>query len=141
MCLKANMQSQTLEEIEAEVRARSKATVAAEMAREWEKAVTFFTPDAVVQPANAPQIQGREPLLELYQTGFTGMIEFEGTTTAIVPAASGDMAYEYGVNRLVLETPDGPVEDLGKYLLIWTKTDGEWLIAALAFSFDAPPSG
>ena len=130
-----------LEAIEAEVRARSKVAVAAEIAFDWETAITFFTSDVVIQPANAPQFQGREALLELYQTGFTTMTEFEGTTTAIIPAASGDMAYEYGVNRLISETPDGPVEDLGKYLLVWTKTDGEWLIAVLAFSFDAPPSG
>ena len=127
-------------DVEAEVRARSEAAVAAEMAFDWETAVSFFASDVVIQPANAPQFQGREALLELYQTGFTTMTEFEGTTTAIIPAASGDMAYEYGVNRFVFETPDGPVESFGKYLLVWTKIDGEWLIAALSFSNDAPPS-
>jgi ketosteroid isomerase-like protein len=129
-----------LEAIEAEVRARSKVAVAAEMAFDWETAITFFTSDVVIQPANAPQFQGREALLELYQTGFTTMTEFEGTTTAIIPAASGDMAYEYGVNRFVFKTPDGPVESFGKYLLVWTKVDRKWLIAALSFSNDAPPS-
>jgi len=128
-----------LEDIEAEVRARSKVAVAAEMAFDWETAITFFTSDVVIQPANAPQFQGREALLELYQTGFTTMTEFEGTTTAIIPAASGDMAYEYGVNRFVFETTDGPVESFGKYLLVWTKVDRKWLIAALSFSNDVPP--
>ena len=50
----------TLDEIEAEVRARSEALVAAEEAFDWETAVTFFAHDVVVQPANAPQYQGRE---------------------------------------------------------------------------------
>jgi len=49
------------------------------------------------------------------------------------------MAYEYGVNRFVFETPDGPVESFGKYLLVWTKVDRKWLIAALSFSNDVPP--
>jgi len=64
-----------VEAIRAEVRARSNAAVAAEEAFDWETAVTFFAPDVVVQPANAPQIQGREAQLELYQT-FPKMIEF-----------------------------------------------------------------
>ena len=128
-----------IESIRAEVQTRSKAAVAAEEAFDWETAVTFFTPDVVVQPANAPKIQGREAQLELYPT-FPKMIEFEGTTTAIFPAASGDMAYEYGVNRFIFETPDGPLEDYGKYLAVWTKIDREWFISALSFSSNTPIS-
>jgi ketosteroid isomerase-like protein len=67
------------------------------------------------------------------------MTEFEATTTAIISAASGDMAYEYGVNRFVFETPDGPVEDYGKYLVVWTKIEGEWFIAVLSFSGNKLP--
>jgi ketosteroid isomerase-like protein len=128
-----------IEAVKAELRARSKAAVAAEMAFDWENAVTFFAPDVIVQPANGPQIQGREAQLELYRT-FPKMIEFEGTTTALILAASGDMAYEYGVNRFIFETPDGPLEDYGKYLAVWTKIDGEWFIAALSFSSNTPIS-
>jgi ketosteroid isomerase-like protein len=128
-----------IEAVKAELRARSKAAVAAEMAFDWEKAVSFFAPDVIVQPANGPQIQGREAQLEAYRA-FPKMIEFEGTTTAIVPAASGDMAYEYGMNHFIFETPDGPLEDYGKYLSVWTKIDGEWFIAALSFSSNTPLS-
>ena len=130
----------TLDEIEAEVRARSEAVVAAEMAFDWDAAIPFFAPDVVVQPANAPQYQGREAQLEAYRT-FPPMLEFESTPTAIIPSASGEMAYEYGVNHFVFETPGGPMEDSGKYLVVWTKTDGEWFVAALTFSSDAPPQG
>ena len=121
----------------AEVQARSKAAVAAEEAFDWETAIKFFAPDVVVQPANAPQIHGREAQLEAYRT-FPKMIEFECTSTAIIPASSGDMAYEYGVNRFIFETPDGPLEDYGKYLTVWTKIDGEWYITALSFSSNTP---
>jgi ketosteroid isomerase-like protein len=51
------------------------------------------------------------------------------------------MAYEYGINRFVFDTPDGPMEDMGKYLVVWEKTDGEWYVAAIAVSSDAPPNG
>ncbi len=133
------MQDQNLAEIEAEVRARSKAVVEAEETGDYKKAVTFFLPDAVIQPANAPQFQGLDQLLELYETVLAQTTEFEGTTTEIIPAAGGDLAYEYGINRFVFETPDGPVEAFGKYLLVWRKVDREWMVAALAFSNDSPP--
>jgi ketosteroid isomerase-like protein len=138
-CAPAVEPGPTLEELEAEVRTRSEMVVAAEMAKEWERAVTFFTPDVVVQPANAPQVQGLDALLHLYETALATMTEFESTNTDIVPAASGDLAYEYGINHFVFETPDGPVEDLGKYLAVWRKIEGEWYIAALAFSSDVSP--
>lgn len=109
------------------------------MAGDYETAVTFFAPDAIIQMANAPQIEGRETLLELYEDTLGGTLEFEGTTTDIVPAASGDLAYEYGINRMVFGTPDGAVEDIGKYLLIWRKIEGEWFVAAISVSSDAPP--
>jgi ketosteroid isomerase-like protein len=124
-----------LVDVKAEVQARSKAVVAAEMAFDWDTAVTFYASNAIIQPANAPQIQGREALLEQYRT-FPKMLEFGSTSTAIIPSASGDIAYDYGVNRFVFETPNGQVKDLGKYLAVWTKVDGEWLIAALSFSSD-----
>lgn len=139
-CAPPEEPGRTLDEIEAEVRARAEALVAAEEAFDWETAVTFFALDVVVQPANAPQYQGREAHLEVYRT-FPTMLEFEGTATAIVPAASGDMAYEYGVNRFVFDTPDGPVRDSGKYLVVWTKTEGDWFVTAFSFSGDAPPQG
>jgi ketosteroid isomerase-like protein len=133
------MYNQTPAEIEAEVRARSKALVEAEETGDYRKAISFFTSDTVIQPANAPQIQGWDPLLQLYETVLAETAEFEGTTTAIIPASSGDMAYEYGVNRFVFETPEGPMEAFGKYFSAWRKINGEWLVAALAFSDDSPP--
>ena len=133
------MSNPTPEEIVAEVRARSKAVVHAEETRDYKKAVTFFLPDAVIQPPDAPQFQDQNKLLEMYETVLAQTSEFEGTTTEIVPAASGDMAYEYGVNRFVFPTPEGPLEMFGKYLLVWRRVDGEWMVAAIAFSNNAPP--
>jgi ketosteroid isomerase-like protein len=133
------MQTLTIDQIEAEVRARSKALVAAEMTGQFKAAVSFFTPDAVVHAANVPEIHGHGALLELYETVMSTVADFEGTTTKISVAASGDMAYKYGINRFWIESPNGRVELLGKYLAAWKKIEGEWYVAALAFSNDAPP--
>jgi len=127
--------------VEAEVRAASTSLVTAEEAGDFDTAVGFYAPDAIVQPANAPQIQGADAIRALYDQVFEEMQvqEMEGTTTAITVATSGDMAWEYGVNRLVFAGPNGPVTDMGKYLGVWIKRDGAWKVAALAFSSDAAP--
>ena len=130
-----------LAQVEADVRATSVALVSAEQARDFETATTFFAPDAVVQPANAPQIQGTAAVRALYDQVFTELpvVEMEGTTTAIHVSAAGDMAYEYGVNRLVFDTPDGPFTDMGKYALVWALREGAWKVVLLSFSSDAAP--
>ncbi len=138
-CAPAAEPGPTRQELEAEVLARSDAIAAAEMSEDYEAAITFFVPDPILQMANAPQIQERDGLMEMYETVMAPALEFESTRTDLVLAASGDMAYEYGINRLVFETPDGPLEDMGKYLAVWRKIDGEWFVAALAVSSDQPP--
>jgi ketosteroid isomerase-like protein len=122
------------------VRARSEGVVAAEAAFEVEEALAFWAEDAIAQGAEAPQIQGKEAIGELYRQYLeSGMLkEFSGTTSYLEVSAAGDLAYEYGVNRFVLAGPEGDLLDMGKYLAVWKKIDGEWFIAALSFTSDAP---
>jgi uncharacterized protein (TIGR02246 family) len=121
------------------IRARSAGIVAAEAAQDVERSTSYFAPDAIAQPAGSAQIQGRDAIRELYGHFFSGMLkDFAGITTEIEVAASGALAYEYGINRMVLNGPDGDLLDIGKYLAVWRKLDGEWYIAALSFSSDAP---
>lgn len=123
----------------AAVRARSQAAAAAEAARDREKALTFWALDPIVQPDRAPQIQGREAIDKLYRQVFDeiGLKAFTGTAGTIAVGESGDIAYETGVNRLVFTSPSGDLLDMGKYLAVWKKIDGTWMISALAFSSDA----
>lgn len=124
----------------AAVRARSEALVAAEVAQNTEAALAFWAEDAVVQPAGSPQIQGHEAIRALYNSFFgTGQLkQFEGTTSHLEVSRGGDLAYEYGVNRMIFAGPEGDLLDVGKYLAIWKKIDGEWYVAALSFTSDAP---
>jgi ketosteroid isomerase-like protein len=122
------------------VRARSAGVVAAESAFDVEEALTFWAEGAIVQGAGAPQIQGKQAIGDLYRQYFeSGMLkEFSGETSYLEVSAAGDLAYEYGVNRFVLAGAEGDLLDMGKYLVVWKKIDGEWFIAALAFTSDAP---
>ncbi|HSG81312.1 MAG TPA: nuclear transport factor 2 family protein [Gemmatimonadota bacterium] len=122
------------------VRARSRAIVAAEAAQDVDAALAFWAPDAVAQPAGAPQAQGHDAIRALYGQFFdTGQLkELEGTTSYLVVSQGGDLAYEYGVNRMVFTGPEGDLLDMGKYLAVWQKIEGEWYVAALSFTSDAP---
>ena len=126
-------------ELEA-VRARSEGIVAAESAQDIDGALAYWAPDGVALPANAPLVEGHEGLRELYGQFFVPSLKsFGSTTTHTEVSASGDVAWEYGINRLVFTGPDGDIVDLGKYLATWRKIDGEWYVAVVSFSSDAPP--
>ena len=124
-------------ELEA-VRARSEGIVAAESAMDIEGSLAFWAPDGVALPPNAPPFVGHEALRALYAQFFNPSVKsFGSTTTHTEVSESGDMAWEYGINRMVLTSPDGDLLDLGKYLATWRKIDGEWFVAAVSFSSDA----
>jgi len=122
------------------VRTRSEGIVAAEAAQDVAEALTFWAEDAIVQPAGAPQIQGKEAIGGLYRQFFEGgqLKEFSGTTSHLEVSVAGDLAYEYGVNRMVLAGPEGDLLDMGKYLVVWKKTNGDWFVTALSFTSDTP---
>jgi uncharacterized protein (TIGR02246 family) len=126
---------------EADVRARSAEIVAAEAAKDVEAAVTFFLDDAIIQVPNEPLLQGRDEVHQLYtRMAALPYTDLSSGAVDVEVAASGDMAFEHGINRLTFPSPEGPWTDVGKYLLVWRKVNGQWRIAALSFSSDAPPS-
>ena len=124
-------------EIEA-VRARSVAISAAEAAKEIETILTYWADDAIVQVNGAPQINGKDAVSELVRNYFAQVKEFKGTSSHIEVSAAGDLAYEFGVNRVVLPGPTGDLLAMGKYLLIWKKIEGEWYVSAISVTDDNP---
>ncbi len=121
-----------------EVRARSKACSDAEAAKDIERALGYWAEAAILHAAGSPQIQGREQIRGVYTKYFTGLKAFTGTASHIEVSQAGDLAFDYGVNRMVYTTAQGDVLDIGKYLAVWKKIDGNWYIVALSVSSDAP---
>jgi ketosteroid isomerase-like protein len=144
LCLTAcQTQSGTTVDTAAEkaaVRQRSEALVAVENAKQFDQAVTFWADDAIIHQPFSPPVQGRAAIKKAYDDfAGMGMEGLQGTIKEIVVAASGDLAYELGENRITMRTPTGPMVDVGKYLAVWKKVGADWMIAALAVSSDAPP--
>jgi uncharacterized protein (TIGR02246 family) len=96
-------------------------------AKDVQAAAAFFTSDAVLMPANGPMIVGREGI-EAWFSEWLVLPEVSNTFTPdmIEIAASGDLAYDRGTYRFVMETREGRTEDVGKYVVVWKKIDGEW---------------
>jgi ketosteroid isomerase-like protein len=53
-------------------------------------------------------------------------------------ARSGDIAYDIGPWKVVLDGEDGSFELYGKSTIIWRKLNNEWKVVLMSFSMDAP---
>lgn len=122
------------------IRRRSQQLVEAEGRKELEAILPFYAEDAVNQPPGAPAVQGHQAIREFYMSFYreVPLVSFTSTVTALHVAQGGDLAYETGANHLVLDKGGTRVEDVGKYLAVWRKINGEWRVAAVSFSSDRP---
>jgi uncharacterized protein (TIGR02246 family) len=124
---------------EAAIRTRSEAIAAAELAKNAPAVAAFFAEDVVVHPSGSPRLSGRAA----YQDFFSGLMSqlppdasLASTTGSITVAASGDLAVETGTSQFTL----GGTTTAGKYLVVWRKVNGEWLVAALSWNDDTAPA-
>ncbi len=104
--------------------------------------LAVYAPEAVLLAPNQDRMDGRAE----YEQYFAGLeqlaIEMSVTPLEIVIAASGDQAVDVGTWALTLPTPDGGVfTDNGKYMAMWTKVNGTWLMKYDIWNSDnAPPA-
>lgn len=104
----------------------------------------LYTDDAIVLPPGMPRVEGKEGIRAMFADWLSNDPEAMVTLTSdeVVVAESGDIAYEVGTATGGGTGPDGqPYDFTGKYLVTWENVDGQWLIAADAWSDDAPPPG
>ena len=113
---------------------------AAENRKDMAATLKAAAQDIVVQPADGPEIRGLPALQQWYEGFYKLPIDTVlGGSLDLAVAASGDLAYDVGWNKVVLKDPSqGTVADSGKYLFVWRKTAGEWKAVAGSFSSNAP---
>ena len=84
-----------------------------------------------------PQFVGREASYAFMKPFIEDvLISIDGKPTQLEVSASGELAYDLGNSTAIVNSPDGPVEDKQKYLIIWKKIDGNWKAVAGSFSSD-----
>ena len=103
---------------------------------------TLYSDDGAVMPPNAPIGKGPAAI----QQTWTSMMQAPGFELTIIPeqiivSSSGDMALDRGTYRLAMAPNGNPLNDTGKYVVVWRKIAGQWKAAADIFNSDLPPGG
>ncbi len=97
----------------------------------------LYAADGAMMATGAPIALG-QPALEKAWGGLMAAPGFGLTFKAdqIVVASGGDMALDRGTYLLTLGGPNGPTEEVGKYVVVWRNVDGQWKVAADIFNSD-----
>jgi len=124
---------QRVAEAEAQIRATDAALTKAAQAKDLEKCVSGYAPDAIMFLPNAPPIHGIEAIRKVWQS----MLAAQGTNVTVTPisvdvARSADLAWErvtYSAD--VVDKMGKTSTQTGESVVLWKKqTDGSWKIVA-----------
>jgi uncharacterized protein (TIGR02246 family) len=99
----------------------------------------LYTEDAAVLPPNSEMIRGRQGI-EKFWGGAVQMGVKDGVLTTMELSGSGDTIHEVGSYTLKI-SPKGqkPVEDKGKYIVIWKHTASGWKLYRDIWNSNMPP--
>ena len=96
----------------------------------------LYTEDAQLLPPDMEIVNGRAAIQEFVaKTNPPGGPAFEIATVETL--VFGDYAHRQGSFRI--RGPDGTALETGKFLELWKKVDGKWLIHRDMWSGNAPP--
>jgi len=121
------------------VRQASRHWLTAEIAKDIPTIVSFYADDAVEMPSNTPAIRGRNAIRDWYQQWLTPAgVSMVFATTGVAVAQSCDLAVEQGTYKFTQSSPRGSTVDAGKYVTVWKKVGGKWLVAIDTATSDQP---
>ena len=97
----------------------------------------LYTADGVFMMSNTEIITGPEAIGDTW----AGLMKLPGVsitfkTSQLDIAKAGDLASDRGTYDLSFDGEGGRVRDVGKYVVVWRKVDGEWKIVADIFNSD-----
>jgi ketosteroid isomerase-like protein len=98
-------------------------------AKDIEKTLSFYAPDATAYPPNAPAASTPEMRRQVWaQMLALPGFHFDLTASSVEPSHNGDFAIETGAFTLSADGKDGkPAASRGKYVCVWKKQpDGSW---------------
>lgn len=111
-------------------------------AKDLDRTVSFYAPDASLLPVAEPLVTGTDAIRKEWAHIFS-IPGFKNTSalTKSEVASGGDFGYTQGTYETQLETKDGKIAtERGKFVSVWKKqADGSWKIVADIYNTDAPP--
>ena len=85
----------------------------------------LYSMDAEASPPNSNVVRGRAEIQKLWKAVMDSGIASANLTTTDV-GSSRDLAYESGTYEM--KTKDGKVADYGKYVVVWKRIGGKWML-------------
>lgn len=123
------------------VRAINPAWFKAYNAHDVEGVVSLYADDAVVNVPGAAPSRGKAAIREAY-TKEMGSFAAAGLSQTSSPTGefgvSGDLGYE--MNTFTVTDKSGKTVDKGKYVSVFARKDGKWLIIQDIWNSDTPPA-
>jgi ketosteroid isomerase-like protein len=106
---------------------------------EVDKIVALYTDDAVVMPTNVPALIGHAAIKDFLTKDMAsakaaGVTAKDGVSDVGI---TGDLAWHAGSSSVVDAT--GKTVETGKYVEVWRRVNGKWLIIRDIWNDDAPP--
>ncbi|MFO7614680.1 MAG: SgcJ/EcaC family oxidoreductase [Bacteroidales bacterium] len=101
-----------------------------------EAMLACYTDNATVIPADGEILRGKQAISEFYEALLQmGLKDIDFFTLEV--DGCGDLAYETGKTRVLIETESGEIiTDSTKYLVIWQRQpDGAWKVHIDIFNF------
>lgn len=107
-----------------------------------EAGMAFYADDVVYMPNYGKIVRGKEALREREEEGKKAGVKVTAfTLTTEEVNKSGSLIYEIGTYSITLQVPQSPepVDDYGKYVCIWEKTDAGMFIKVDIWNTDISP--
>ena len=123
---------------EAAIRANTVAWVEAYNAGDVDKIVAMYSDDAILMPPDAPAATGHEAMKQFLAADIAAS-KAAGVSFALDTEASGvsgDLGWHSGTYHV--KDAAGASVVTGKYVEVWHKADGRWLMIRDIYNNDAP---
>ena len=141
-CQCTNISPSAIKAEEDKIKSLDKEWVAAIKAKDIDKICSFYSPDAISMDQDFPSSIGIEAIRKANEKWLSDTLISKTVGESIVDAvevsSSGDMAWDRGPINYMMNTSDGPVEFVGKWINIWRKIGGQWKVVAVIANNDKP---
>jgi len=110
--------------------------VEAENKGDVEASLAFYDKNVYALASGMKLMKGHNDLRGLYQEILKNMVSNENKIIDIKFSEGGDMCYLVASYHMVTRSPEGNVDEVGKYLAVLRKKAGRWKMEAMSYNAD-----
>jgi ketosteroid isomerase-like protein len=111
---------------------------AASLARDVKAIMALYADDAIEMPPNEAPVKGRAAIEAYYIKQFQMGKVTAFTLTHLDTRTSGDIGYDVGTYTQTMGG-EKPMNDSGKYTVIFRRVGGTWKVTSAIYNSDLPP--